>query len=589
MRWSYFFPRLLIVALVWGFLAFGMDPLLRDSVVSQLQSATGAKADVDNVTTTLFPPSLTINHVALANARQQGTNIAEFDELHLNLDPYSLSKREFVVVDGSMRGLRFGPAITDVCSMEYTPALATFSREMTKPSGATVRDILGGVTRKGQSQLDFNQLQTFHTGAGLYEKWHRRSKELTTRAKSISTNVRRLEIQFRKAEAGNAVQQIEQYFQLSHRADMAATEVQEFDAELRRVRQGIQSDFQLLEDGRTRDQENIRQRLAESKPDPRRISQALLEDSMQAQLHRGVILIMAAEKYRKQLLEQGSQVQNDGHDFQFHSATTSSGLTIRKMTVTGTWSLDQEQVPFIATVTDLSKDPGETGRPCVIEIAAKTDQTFRLRLVNHSADNPPKVELLVDHYETNPLSVLVGDPSGDCVRAALRDLHWRTQFTISNDQITGSIGLESQVESLHLQTANIADSRCVESANEAFSNVTVLNATGTLSGLTGNPVIAIESVSGEQIASEIQRAFGERLRETESRLLAEIDTCASDQMVKLNTGFKAEIDTIVAENQALLHQVNTIRASFASLQSPEIGAASPIQRVNGSRPTPDRK
>ncbi|HQZ66136.1 MAG TPA: hypothetical protein PLY87_13700 [Planctomycetaceae bacterium] len=589
MRWSYFFPRLLIVAFVWGFLAFGMDPLLRNSAVCRLKSATGENASVGKLTTTLFPPSLTINNVALANPQRSGTNIAEFDELHLNLEPRALSKRQFVVVEGWMRGLRFAPAFSDDWSAEQTPELATYPAEMTEQLDAPGQDILGGITQQAQTQLDFNLLETFRTGAGLYEKWHDRFEDLTSRAKTIRKDVRRLDAQFRKAEEGNAVQQIEQYFQLGHRAETAAVDIQNFDVELRRIRHEIQSDFQLLQDVRTRDQENIRQGLAESKPDPRRISQALLENSMRNQLHRGLTLITCAERYRKQLLELVSQTPSDGHHFQFHSGKTPSGLSIRNLTVTGTWSLDQARVPFNAIVTDLSEDPGDTERPCVLEIVAETAHRFRLRLVDHSTDTPPTMELLVDHYEHNPLSVLAGKPSGDCVRATLRDLHWRTHLEITNDQIAGSIGLQSQVDGLHLETSDIADSGCVESANEAFSRVTVLNASGALSGSTRNPVIAVESGSGEQIGSEIQRAFSERRRETESRLLTEIDTCASDQMVKLNAGFKAEFDTIVAENQALLHQVNTIRASFTSLPSAEIGAASPIRQVNESRLTPARE
>ena len=29
MRWTYLIPRLILVALIWGFVAYGLDPLLR--------------------------------------------------------------------------------------------------------------------------------------------------------------------------------------------------------------------------------------------------------------------------------------------------------------------------------------------------------------------------------------------------------------------------------------------------------------------------------------------------------------------------------------------------------------------------------
>ena len=60
MRWSYIIPRLIIVGLLWGFLVYGVDPLLRYSTVQSLQTVTGAKVDVAELQTTYFPPSFSI-------------------------------------------------------------------------------------------------------------------------------------------------------------------------------------------------------------------------------------------------------------------------------------------------------------------------------------------------------------------------------------------------------------------------------------------------------------------------------------------------------------------------------------------------
>ncbi len=49
MRWTYVIPRLVIVALIWAFMAFGFDPLLRYSAIQSLQAVTGAKVDIASV------------------------------------------------------------------------------------------------------------------------------------------------------------------------------------------------------------------------------------------------------------------------------------------------------------------------------------------------------------------------------------------------------------------------------------------------------------------------------------------------------------------------------------------------------------
>ena len=59
----------MIVLLLWVFRQWGMDPLLRYSAVRTLQAMLGARADIGELTTELYPPRLVLRHVALADAR----------------------------------------------------------------------------------------------------------------------------------------------------------------------------------------------------------------------------------------------------------------------------------------------------------------------------------------------------------------------------------------------------------------------------------------------------------------------------------------------------------------------------------------
>ena len=75
MRWTYIIPRLVIVGLLWSFLTFGVDPLLHYSTEQSIQTLTGARVDVADLSTTYFPPSFTVRGMALASARRHGKNI----------------------------------------------------------------------------------------------------------------------------------------------------------------------------------------------------------------------------------------------------------------------------------------------------------------------------------------------------------------------------------------------------------------------------------------------------------------------------------------------------------------------------------
>lgn len=107
MRWKWIVPRVLLVLMIWSFLRWGLDPALRYGLVSGLQSATGARVDVAALRTGFFPPTVTIEGTALASPRRPGRNLFEFERMHLQLEPDSLSHRRFVVESGEVRNLRF--------------------------------------------------------------------------------------------------------------------------------------------------------------------------------------------------------------------------------------------------------------------------------------------------------------------------------------------------------------------------------------------------------------------------------------------------------------------------------------------------
>jgi len=79
MRWKYIVPRAVVLAALWGFFAFGFDPLLKHEVVVEGQSAVTAKVDVATIQTSFFPPAISVTGVRVANHGKPGTNLVEFE------------------------------------------------------------------------------------------------------------------------------------------------------------------------------------------------------------------------------------------------------------------------------------------------------------------------------------------------------------------------------------------------------------------------------------------------------------------------------------------------------------------------------
>ena len=209
MRWTYIIPRLTIVGMLWGFLTYGVDPLLGYLTVQSFQSVTGAKVEVRNLKTTYFPPSITIQGMAFAGAGRNGMNMAEFEEMRVKLEPHSLSRRRFVIEDGYIDGLRFDTQRSDDGQLEsddrpVDPTPSWITDKLTELGD----EWLSGMEEQIRSQLDPNSLETYRVGTDVYEKWDVRFDDLAVKVKELEPRARVLKVNFENALKGDALLQI---------------------------------------------------------------------------------------------------------------------------------------------------------------------------------------------------------------------------------------------------------------------------------------------------------------------------------------------------------------------------------------------
>lgn len=590
MRWTYLISRIFIVALVWGFVAFGLDPLLRYSSIQALQAVTGAKADVGTVRTKFFPPTVTVQNVALASASRPGKNIVQFDQLHLSLEPSSLARRRFVVEDGHLLGVRFDTRRTDDGQLEK-PAEPVDDKPswMSEQLTEFGNEWLTNLTEQVKSQLDPNVLETYRIGTEMYEKWDGRFEEMETRAKAMKPRVQKLKIQFEQAREGDTLQQIEQYIQVAQRSEEIVLEVQQFRDELKSIVPEVRTDFQSLNEARQRDQEKVKHTLSLLKPDARRISQALVGETMYRQIQQLLTWVEAAHDYRQELRKQVQPPRSAGRDFEFLIHDPAPDFLLKKLSLSGQISVNEESVPFKAMMSDVTEDPGLLGRPCVMRLAAGGSRPLKLRVTYDATGDVPTAELLADYRDRNAYPLLAGKPEQACLHATLSDLSWTMRLMLIRNGIEGNIDLQSQIGNLSFAASDDMRPEIAEAANDALSAVHVLNASVTLGGTLTKPEIALSSDVGEQVALGVQQAFTHQLDKAKERLLSEVNAYAGDQIEKLTGRFKGEYDRLMAENKELLDQVNEVKTIVTALQSGNMDPATLVRQVTNSRLIPEKE
>jgi len=585
MRWTYITPRLIIVGLLWGFLVLGVDPLLHYSTVQTFQSITGAKVDIAELKTTYFPPSVTIHGMALASAGRPGKNMVKFDELHLQFESHALSRRRFVIEDGHMDGLRFDTRRNDDGQLEITEAPEPAE---TEPSWITEKlmelgdEWLSNMESRIASQLDPNTFETYRVGTAIYEKWDARFIELVDRARVLEPRANALKQNFDNAKKGDTLKQIEQYLNVAQEAELLVRDAETFRADLTFIVPEVRADFQALNDARMHDQERVKHTLELLKPDPRRISQALLGETMYLRLQEMLSWVETIRDYQQGLHEQVQPPRRHGRDFDFWAAHPSPDFLLKNLRMTGTISVNSEAVPFKALLTDATEDPQLLGHPCVMTLAADGSRPLELKISYDATKEIPVTEMLASFRDTNGIPLRAGKPEKACLRAVLNDLSWQSQLVLVENRIQGHVELNSQLDQLIFSASADVRPEIVQAANEAFSALQTLNATVQISGTLRKPNIELNSDVGEQVATGVKTAFAHQLKVAKAKLIEEVGDYADEHMQTLKNRFAAEYGQLLQENADLIAKATEVKTIVASLQSGNIDARSLVKQVSSS-------
>ncbi|MCA9011244.1 MAG: TIGR03545 family protein [Planctomycetaceae bacterium] len=583
MRWTYIIPRLTIVGLLLTFLTFGVDPLLQYVIVQSFQSVTGAKVDVAELKTTYFPPSFAIQGLALASASRPGKNLVEFDSLHVSFEPHSLSRRRFVVEDGHIDGLRFDTRRNDDGQLETTEEPMD-----AEPSWITDKltelgdEWLSGLESQVMSQLDPNNLETWRVGTGVYEKWDGRFDELVVRAKELEPRAKALKQDFENARKGDTLQQIEQYLTVAQEAELLLREAQTFRDDLKEIVPEVRSDFQLLNDARLHDQEKVRHTLALLKPDPRRISEALLGRTMYLRLQEVLTWVETIRDYQHGLQDQIEPPRRPGHDFDFWAVNPMPDFLLKSLRMTGTISVSSESVPFQALLTDVTEDPKLLGRPCIMSLGAEGSRPLRLKVTYDATREIPVAEMLADFRDTNELPLRAGNPEKSCLHAIMNSIAWQSRLVVVENHIQGHLTLNSRLDSLTFSANDELRPEIVEAANEVFADLRSLNATVQISGTIREPQIEMHSDVGEQVASGVKVAFTHQMEIAKEKLVAEVSDFADEQIQTLKNRFAADYDRLLRENKELIEKASEVQTLVASLRSGNVDARGLVKQVSNS-------
>lgn len=572
MRWTYLIPRLIILGIIWAFMAFGFDPLLRYSAVQTAQSITGAKADVPSLQTGFFPPKMFVNSVALASRTKPGTNLVEFDEMRLQMAGDPLLRKSFVVDEAVVTGVRFGTSRNDNGQLEV--------EEDAEPAGPIIPPWLSdkmknigdewveNFTQQAKQQLDPNRLESYRVGNELYIKWDGRFKEMNVRLDTSRAQLEALKRQIDEAKKGETIEQVEKYLQIAQQSDLLLRDTRGLLTQFKtNVPRELQQDFARLDQAQKNDRATAAEAIQMLKPDSRQITESLIGEEMYLQLQTLLTWVETLRGYQEDLKAPEAPERSRGRDFEFPLYNPTPGMLCRRMSIDGEFMLSDIPTPFSATLTDVTSDPKMHGRPALLRVTTEGESPVDLVVRHDATGDITKTDLGVNYTDRVPQQLSAGKPDRDHVTASIDNMRWVARLTLVEDGITGRIDVTSDFGQPQVRVQNRYAASLAGMAEQTLAGISTVNATLQINGTIRNPQIDISSNLGEQMAAGFETAFASFVPLMKQQLTAELNTFVDKQRQEFIAKYQGKASELLADYENVisgLNQANELASAFRS-------------------------
>lgn len=589
MRWTWLIPRLVLVTLLWAVFAFGFDPWLRHSAVQTMQSVTGARADVESLTTGFFPPVLSVNGVALASATSPGTNLIEFDALECRLEGHALLRKSVVIEEARLTGVRLGTVRNDDGQLDEQPV-----EEDTEPSWLSEKlreagdEWLEQLVVDVRQQLDPNTLETWRTGQTLSVKWEQRLETLQDDLQALQPRVDQLQERMDEAGRLKSVARIDAYLRLAGEGEQLLQEARELQSQIQSIVPEVREDLKSLDAARRNDQQMVVQKVHQLKPTPRKITESLIGPEMYRQLHQALSWLQMGSRYRRELKQQSKVARHRGEQFEFPILNPTPGFLCRRMEISGELTLDRQLRPFQAVLSDVSSDPAMLGQPSLLRLKAEGDSPIHLAIRYDATTDVPTTDVLAELRETQIKPLRVGQEGTALLTAGLAGLSWSAKIRVQDDQIHGLVQLNSTLQQADITSESMTP-LLKHAVVDILRNVDTVDATVQVTGTLQKPDVQIDSPLGEQVAAGLQTALARQTEHVKAALASQVNQLAAEQQDRLSAELNGRYQALVAEHKATFEKIQGAQQLLASVRS---GSSNPVdlfRQVSGSGLLPEKQ
>ncbi len=544
-RWSYVLPRLLIIGVLLGFAAFGLDPLLRWTLVRTGEKLTGGRVDLASVRTSLAGAKIQLTGLAAAAPSSPMQNLLEADLVVLDLDAEALLLRRLVVDRGHISGMQVnGDRAT---SGELDGAALAEPRADSSGLPEFDNSWLSSMGKAALEEItdDFESVRMIDSAKGEWEQkflsWKARIKLLRDRAKTLKA-------QYQNIDRRDPAQIARAYQQLPRDIHEVRSE---FEA-LRREIEGIQAaaDGQLadLSGAHQRDLQRWRQKIRIDQFNALELTNYFLGPMLNERMSQVLTWVEQCQTIADMASPPKTR-QLSTEEIRFGKIAEPPNCLIRQLLIDGFIEINGENTPFGVVASDIAFPPSLHSKPTRLRML--TQGNFNVQVdgvLDYRGENSIKQFHVACPDVAIPQTIL-GKEGEFAVHSQRGQASVHCDATYENGGVRGRVDFVQTGVQLRAEVAESLGDRVRGSLQQSLDEINQLAATVHFQGDPRLPSWTIESELGGHLSSALRNVAAVEIEHQQARLRSRLDAELATR--------KAEFDELIEKKkQALLADLN---------------------------------
>ena len=561
MRWSYILPRLSLLALVWAFSFFAFDPLLKWGLIKGIEKGANAKAEIAGLKTTFLHPSLKITGFAVADAKDEFRNLAEFSELSFSAAGAPLLQKKLLVENASLAGLRFGTA-------RKTSGKLPFVKE--EPPSALVQELKEesknfALERAADAKTDTvndykvnaDDLESVKMAKQLEQTYEKDYADLAARldTKKYEDGLAALGARYDKAKGeGNFAKQAKDYAEIGKEANKLTGQFKKDKQDIEAAAATLKDSFKGLEEARKKDLAAVMAKLKLPAMDTQSIARMLAGPLIAEKTAQAMKWMAMAKKYMP--ASSKGVLKNEaprGRVVHFPKEKGYPSVLVRKLALSGELGLE-DPLSYSGVIEGLTTQPQVYGRPTTALITgAKGARKLEFKCSVNAAGDEIKTDSELSYSGMPVRQLQLGSPSSFLVDITGATGAFDAALRTEGEKLDGRAAVRLTGASFKADAEKIKAAPLKSAVESAFAKLSSALIETEIAGTVKDPKLSIRTDLADALTKAFSGAMGAEVKKAQDEARRKIDEALKPYREKLDNlaaSKKAGLDAKLKDAEA---------------------------------------